>query len=232
MAITWEDASELISEDEYTSQASNPLDTGHSGIIRIPAKMAETDSNTEINEAMNRYAAGEMDAFSELYDLIAPRLYGYLFRKTRNQSLAEDLLQQTMLRIHCARGRFIRGAQVMPWLISIARRLLIDGMRHAKVECCVDAEDNLAAQLAMRALDRPADEVMHTKQVAQMVLRELAQLPESQRAAFELVKQDGLSHAEAAQILGTTVTAVKLRSHRTYVKLRSALNNLLETKDL
>ena len=50
-------------------------------------------------------------------------------------------------------------------------------------------------------------------------------LPESQRVAFELIKYDGLSVAQAAETLGTTVTAVKLRAHRCYEALRGALRD-------
>ena len=76
---------------------------------------------------MDRYACGEADAFPELYDLLAPRLYDYLFRQTRCSARSEDLVQQTMLQIHGMRGRFIRGASVTPWAFAIARRLLIWG---------------------------------------------------------------------------------------------------------
>jgi RNA polymerase sigma-70 factor (ECF subfamily) len=55
--------------------------------------------------------------------------------------------------------------------------------------------------------------------------RELESLPEKQRAAFELVKLDGLSLAEAAQVLGTTVGAVKLRVHRAHVALSVVLGD-------
>jgi RNA polymerase sigma-70 factor (ECF subfamily) len=58
-----------------------------------------------------------------------------------------------------------------------------------------------------------------------MLQQTLDSLPESQRVAFELIKGDGLSVAQAAETLGTTVTAVKLRAHRTYEALRSALRD-------
>ena len=56
--------------------------------------------------------------------------------------------------------------------------------------------------------------------VAVRIERILARLPESQRTAFQLIKQEGLSVAEAAAVLGTTVAAVKLRAHRAYEALR------------
>jgi RNA polymerase sigma-70 factor (ECF subfamily) len=75
---------------------------------------------------------------------------------------------------------------------------------------------------------QPADDLLHSKRVAREVERELARLPEAQRVAFELVKKDGLSMKEAAQVLGTTVTAIKLRAHRAYVALRAALGDSFE----
>ena len=60
--------------------------------------------------AMERYAAG--DAFVLVYDELAPRLFGFLLRKSRNAARAEHLLQQTFLRIHRARSRFIPGSEV------------------------------------------------------------------------------------------------------------------------
>src|SRR5580692_3967221 len=79
--------------------------------------------------AMDRYACGEHAAFSELYDLLAPRLSAFLLRRTRDASQTEDLLQQTFLQMHHARRHFGTGADVTPWAYAIARRLFIDAFR-------------------------------------------------------------------------------------------------------
>ena len=70
--------------------------------------------------------------------------------------------------------------------------------------------------------DRP-EQAIEARQTAQRLAGALAQLPDSQRTAFELLKQDGLTLAEAAAVLGVTATAVKLRAHRAYESLRAAL---------
>src|SRR5258708_6508330 len=79
----------------------------------------ERSSGAAADAAMDGYACGEADAFPELYDLLAPRLYGYLLRQMRCSARSEHLVQQTMLQIHCARGRFIRGASVTPWHLRL-----------------------------------------------------------------------------------------------------------------
>ena len=174
---------------------------------------------------MERYARGEDAAFGEVYDKLAPRLFGYLVKHTRDHARAEDVVQQTMLRIHRARGRFLPGAEVMPWAFAIARRLLIDTHRRggARHEVLAKDDDQEEAQDLLVALDAGADEIAIAKETAAMLEKELARLPENQRVAFELIKQEGLSVAEAAQVLGTTVAAVKLRAHRAYEALREVL---------
>ena len=169
---------------------------------------------------MDRYAEGDDAAFAELYDGVAPRLFGYLFRQTRDHARAEDLVQQTMLRIHRARGRFIKGSEVMPWAFAIARRLMIDALRRGKREVLSAGEDGAGEVVSE---DAPADQLVEAEELAARLLKALATLPESQRVAFELVKGEGLSMAEAAQVLGTTVSAVKLRAHRAYEALRGIL---------
>jgi len=189
------------------------------------AESESHDSSSSANAAMDRYAGGDDGAFGDLYDLLAPRLYGYLLRQTRNTARAEDLVQQTFLQMHCARGRFIVGADVVPWAFAIARRLMIDGMRRGKREVLGQDDESKGAEQV--ALGIAADDAVHAKQIAARISRELARLPESQRVAFELIKQDGLSVAEAADVLGISVSAVKLRAHRTYEALRAVLGDLV-----
>jgi RNA polymerase sigma-70 factor (ECF subfamily) len=175
---------------------------------------------------MERYAAGDDAAFGLLYDALAPRLLGYLVRQTRSRERAEDIVQQTFLQIHRARGRFIPGAEVTPWAFAIARRLMIDGMRRGKREVLSSGDEERRDDVQEAAAPDPqADDLAIAQELAHEIQAVLARLPEGQRVAFELVKQEGLSMAEAAEILGTTVSAVKLRAHRAYEALRAALGD-------
>ncbi len=183
------------------------------------------DATTRLDAVMDRYAAGDDSAFDALYDGLAPRLLAFLTRNTRDRARAEDVVQQTMLRIHAARGRFEPGAHVLPWAFAIARRLLIDQHRRGAREVLATTDDDATLQL-LTALDARADDVAIAKQTASRLAAELERLPENQRVAFGLIKQEGLSVAEAAEVLGTTVAAVKLRAHRAYEALRAALSDL------
>src|SRR5262245_31554621 len=175
---------------------------------------------------MERYAKGDEAAFAELYDSIAPRLLGYLRKATRDACAAEDLMQQTLLHMHRARGSFIAGAPVLPWAFAIARRLMTDRARRHRVERRLFSEapaddDRLVYEPA--AATATADEVLHARRLERRFQERIDALPELQRTAYRLLQQEGLSLKKAAEVLGTSVTAVKLRAHRAYTALRAAV---------
>lgn len=187
--------------------------------------VAPSAGSERANSAMDRYARGDDAAFADVYDSIAPRVHAYLLRQIREPASAADLLQQTLLQIHRNRGRYLTGFAVLPWAFAIARRLLIDEMRRRKTDALWSAravadDDRLTATA-------PEDEVV-SRELAARVSNELSRLPENQRVAFELLRLDGLSHDEAAEVLGTTVSAVKLRAFRAYSALRAALGPALD----
>jgi RNA polymerase sigma-70 factor (ECF subfamily) len=171
------------------------------------------------DDAMDRYAEGEAAAFSILYDELAPRLFQFAARRLQSHAAAEDVVQQTFLHIHSARDRFARGAAVMPWAYAIARRLAIDLLRrHGREELRADAG---ADHLEPSSATAPDEQVHRTRSEA--ALRgDLARLPPALREAFELLKLEGLSVAECAEVLGITRGMVKIRAHRATVALRHA----------
>jgi RNA polymerase sigma-70 factor (ECF subfamily) len=173
---------------------------------------------------MDRYAAGDDAAFADVYEDVAPRLFGWLRRRVRDVTVVEDLVQQTLLQIHRGRSSFIPGAALTPWAFAILRRLLIDKMRRDKRQVPV-THDADAPEPAVDA--RPA-ELLDAHRMAHRVSEVLARLPEGQRLAFELVRQDGMSLAEAAEMLDTTVPAMKSRLHRVYEELRRELGAAFE----
>jgi RNA polymerase sigma-70 factor (ECF subfamily) len=207
------------------------LDRGRSWFFqraREQSRSVETPpvraDNHALDDAMDRYAGGQDAAFSQVYDALAPRLYGYLVRQIRNTGVAEELVQQTFLHMHRARGQFVRGAPVLPWAFAIAR-LLVDQVRRHKREVIATTSDEGVAEVAPSD-DAAADDLLHASQMADRVQGVLATLPETQRVAFELLKIEELSVAEAAQVVGTTSAAIKLRAHRAYEAIREALGDL------
>jgi RNA polymerase sigma-70 factor (ECF subfamily) len=181
---------------------------------------------TEARDLMQRYCDGDANAFRELYALVAPRLLGYLTKMTRERALADDLLQQTFLKVHRARGAYVAGADPLPWIYAIAHRTFIDEARkHKRAVVRVGEADELpevAAGLTGESDDQ-RDDARGDPELVNAALDALAELPAQQREAVVLTKLDGKSVAEAAEIAGTTVGAMKVRAHRGYEALRKAL---------
>jgi len=176
---------------------------------------------------MERYADGDDAAFGEVYDALAPRLMRFLNRQTRNVGQAEDLLQETFLNMCSARASFFRGARVTPWAFTIARRLLIDACRKNQRQVPIARDADLESDPPPSQAPR-GDQVIEAREVAERVEAELARMPEPQREAFMLVRVDGLSIAEAAEVLEISPNAAKLRAFRAYDALRASLGDMLD----
>jgi RNA polymerase sigma-70 factor (ECF subfamily) len=176
--------------------------------------------------AMMRYCVdGDASAFAALYEIAAPRLFGYVLFLVRDRALAEELLQQTFLKLHQSRGSYVAGADPIPWLHVIAHRTCIDELRRAKRTRCTVSRDPGGATEAPAALDGAAEhsQPAYGERTIAAVLRALDRLPERHRLAVVLTKIQGNTIEEAAAILGTTPAAVKLRAHRGYTRLRQIL---------
>lgn len=177
-----------------------------------------------LERVMERYAEGDDAAFAALYDQLSGPLFGFLLRLVRERSAAEDLVHETFLRIHRARGAYRTGAPVLPWAFAIARRLFLDDVRRYRRErLTVEREDERKSDPGIPAEGASAEEIASARALEAVIERELSKLPESQATAFRLLKQEELTIAEAAAVLGATETTVKLRAHRAYVTLRQVI---------
>lgn len=194
--------------------------------IALARPSMRTRETGHLEDVMERYAQGDDRSFAALYDGLSPPLYGFLVRLTRDRSFAEDLVHETFLRIHRARGAYRTGAPVLPWAFAIARRLFLDDVRRFKRErLMVEREDERRSDPGVPAPGATAEEQAAGRALEAVIESELAKLPETQSTAFRLLKQEELSIAEAAVVLGATETTVKLRAHRAYIALRKAIKD-------
>ncbi len=179
-----------------------------SGVVLVKSDTLES--------LMERYVDGDAAAFDDLYQQLSPKLFGYLLRLTRHRERAEDLLQITFSKIHRARGSYLRGAPLLPWVLAIARRSFYDERRAAKSRTEDLSRDGSLPEPHQEPNGVPND-------VSEALERALNAMPETYREAIQLTKLTGLSVSEAADVLGTSSTAVKLRVHRGYNFLRKEL---------
>jgi RNA polymerase sigma-70 factor, ECF subfamily len=167
-----------------------------------------------LESLMADYTAGSDEAFRALYRRLAPKLYGYLLRLSRDPAMAEDVLQATFAKLHRARGTYVPEAKVVPWAMVIARRTFLDECRGLAAHKEVLDADGV---LPERKSDQPSPDYVAD------VHRALDRLPDQYRSAIQLTKLVGFSGEEAAGLLSTTHAAIKLRVHRGYAMLRHML---------
>jgi len=182
----------------------------------VNSDLGTRSADASVEELMDAYVDGSARAFDELYRRVAPNLFAYLLRLTRNRERAEDLLQITFSKIHRARSSYLRGAPLLPWILAIARRSFLDERRSASTRSEELSSDGTLPEPRASEAELPAD-------LSDALERALDNLPEAYREAIQLTKIAGLSIAEAAGVLGATETAVKLRVHRGYAQLRKHL---------
>lgn len=166
---------------------------------------------------------GDGHAFRTLVECYQDRVYA-LCVALAGRADAEDLAQETFLRVHQAIGRFdpAGAATLGGWILTIARRLCHDRARSARlrVEVAVGAELETAA-----ATRGPEEAVLGASLVAALHVA-LAALPEEQRAVFALREWDGLEYEEIAAVEGVPVGTVRSRLARAREALRAALGGL------
>ena len=193
---------------------------------RAPYTWHGMETNADrLSELMQRYASGENGVFEQLYRLMAPRLYRFCLRLATRQSEADDYFQETLLRIHRARATYLAGSNVLHWTFAISRSVYLDRLRYRRrrPEDLGSAND-AADQEQLHADDRYSPEAaIRARDVQEVLTLELRRMSEKNRAAYVLLKEEGLSVNEAAAVLGTTAPVVRQRAHRAYEQLRRAL---------
>lgn len=175
-----------------------------------------------VDLAMHRYADGDDPAFAEVFRALAPRLEMFLRRLGCSPDMADDLTQETFLRMHHARGSFARGKQVAPWAYAIARNCFISHARSSKAKLARASIDADQVELSAGG-GNSAEQESIARQSAEVVSRALAAMTPARREAFVLLRYEGMSVAEAAGVVGISEGALKIRAFHAYEILRGAL---------
>jgi RNA polymerase sigma-70 factor (ECF subfamily) len=172
-------------------------------------------------ELMVAYVAGELSAFDELFSRYAPVLLRVMRQQLRSQEEANDLVQQTFLQLHRARNDFRADAKLRPWLFTIALNLKREHLRRLKRR--PEAELELDGRNDPRArTDQGRFEAAKALHFA------LEKLQPSHREVIELHWLAQLSFPEISELLGASLSAVKVRAHRGYSALREILQDGME----
>jgi RNA polymerase sigma-70 factor (ECF subfamily) len=165
-------------------------------------------------------ARGEETAVRLLYRRWGPRLGRFLERATRDRCEAEDLLQETFVRIYRAAPRWRPLGDAAAWILTVCANVLRDHLRRCRrMPRTWSLEEGLEAEGA--ATDPAA--LREARCFRQAVEAALGRLPEVQRVTFLLKVEFGLRHEEIARILDCPVGTAKSRLHHALLRLRHLL---------
>lgn len=155
-------------------------------------------------QIMAGIVAGDRQVYAEAVRRYARAIAVYAYRMLGNASDAEDIAQETFLRLWTQAARWQPGkAALSTWLHRIAHNLCIDSLRKNKPSLLNELDDDLAdGQLA-------ADDALEAENDHIMLHMALGKLPERQRSALALTHYQGLSNKEVADILSVSVDALE-----------------------
>jgi RNA polymerase sigma-70 factor (ECF subfamily) len=196
----------------------------------------QSDATDEM--LMIRYQRGDRQAFAELVRRHGRRIYNFVLRQLRDANLAEDVTQQTFLRVVQSAAQFKNEARFSTWLYAIVRNLCVEqGLeRQQRRQATLDDEQPNAEQV-----DRPLSELVAdsqrgasiersavSSQVGASIVRALEDLPDEQREVFLMREIANLSFDDIASITECPTDTVKSRMRYALNRLRDALSNFDE----
>jgi len=167
-------------------------------------------------ELLERFAAGDLDAFESLFRQYQGEVYRWVMRIVRDPAVAEDLTVEAFWRAHKAHAGFDPENNFRAWLRRIATNLALDHLR--KQRLYVELPDDLAAE------QKPDSAVQ--QQMRAVLRKAFAELPPRLRIVAQLGLVEDETYAEIAEALGISAGAVKLRMFRAVRVLRKKLQRL------
>jgi RNA polymerase sigma-70 factor, ECF subfamily len=193
---------------------------------------AELDPDAAL---MLRVKQGDTSAFTGLVDKYKQPVMNLVFRMLRDASEAEDLAQNVFVQVHRSASRYEVSSKFSTWLFTIARNLCLNEIRrrsrhpteslHAFPS---EHEDQAERQFEDKKTFSPPESLLQVE-LADKIEEALATLPENQRIALLLCRQDELSYDDIAEVLGCSLSATKSLIHRGRETLKARLKPYLRT---
>src|SRR6516164_1607410 len=184
---------------------------------------------------MLRVKRGDRAAFAVLVEKYKQPVMNLVYRTLHDEAEAEDLAQNVFLQVYKSAKRYESRAKFSTWLFTIARNLCLNEIRRRSrhpadslEESHAEHEDQPRQQFEDKSSVPPPEKLLHGE-LAQKIEEALAGLPENQRTAILLCRQEELSYEEIAKILGCSLSATKSLIHRGRETLKEKLKPYLKT---
>jgi RNA polymerase sigma-70 factor, ECF subfamily len=174
-------------------------------------------------ELIQRFYEGDREALAVIFERHKEGVFNFALRMVNNRADAEDIISDAFGRVCDGHNRFVPNARFKTWLYTIARNACIDKIRSRKKWGSMwfqkkDSEEHLPMDFPSH--DESASEVLQRKEAAQHIHTAINQLPSDQREAIMLREFQELAYDEIAQILGCSLSNVKILIYRARVQLK------------
>jgi RNA polymerase sigma-70 factor (ECF subfamily) len=190
----------------------------------VPTRELETqraEENERLRRLLERVGRADKEAFAELYDVSAPRIYGMVLKVLRDPGYSEETTQETYLQIWRTAGSYDpeRGSP-LAWMMTLAHRRAVDRVRSA--QSGVHRESQYGSKTHHPAYDEVLESVTERLE-AEAVVRCLGTLTQTQQEAVHMAYYGGLTYREVAHQLGIGVPTVKSRMRDGLLRLKKCL---------
>jgi RNA polymerase sigma-70 factor (ECF subfamily) len=186
---------------------------------------------------MLRVKQGDTAAFTELVEKYKQPVMNLVYRTLRDATEAEDLAQNVFVQVYKSAHRYKTTARFTTWLFTIARNLCLNEIRrrsrHPAESLDVphpEQEDQPLRQIEDKKTFSPPETLLH-HELEEKIAAALAELPENQRTAIILCRQEELSYEDIAKVLGCSLSATKSLIHRGRETLKEKLKPYLRRGD-
>jgi RNA polymerase sigma-70 factor (ECF subfamily) len=168
-----------------------------------------------------RLRRGDPEAFDALLARYQNRLYRYLLRLTANPAVAEDLFQETWLKVITRIHRYDERRPFEPWLFAVGRNLAIDHLRKVSPKSLDEPTESGESGIERLGADQPGslDRLLEQER-RDLLERRLEELPALYREALSLRFEEEMAFEEIAEVLSAPVSTVKSRVQRALAMLR------------
>ena len=189
----------------------------------------QTDPDIQL---MLRVKDGDQNAFRALFDKYKQPVINYCFRYCGHPAVAEELAQETFLRVYKASARYRPKARFSTWLYRIATNVCLNEIRRPVYRARIESMDQASreerdppGEPAVAPEQSMPDALLEAHQDQFLIRRAMGRLPEAQRAALLLRATEGFSYQEIGRQLNRSENHVKTLIHRGRQRLRKILEN-------
>lgn len=182
-------------------------------------------------ELVNRFSSGDCRAIEELINRYKNKVYTYIYFNVRNQHLAEDLFQDTFVKVikSLQEGKYQDNGKLLPWIMRIAHNLIIDHYRRGnQLNTCSNDDFEVDLFNSPRYSELTVEQEIIHNQVNQDVRRLIEELPPDQKEIILLRHYLGLSFKEIAEMTNISINTALGRMRYAIINMRK----LIKEKDI